>query len=171
MNGNATPLTLTLSPGGRGDSVVRNALSHPLTRRLPILRHASHRARFPLPKGERVRVRGQMQQNDLSKAHARDLRQRMTDAERLLWYHLRDRRLMGLKFRRQVPLGPFIADFYCAEHRLILEADGSQHTADKDEDRDAYLAAMGFRTLRFQNHDILTNLPGCLARLAGEIGQ
>jgi very-short-patch-repair endonuclease len=107
-----------------------------------------------------------MQQNDLSKARARDLRQRMTDAERLLWYHLRDRRFLGLKFRRQVPLGPFIADFYCAEHRLILEADGSQHSPDHDHGRDTYLAALGFRTLRFQNHDILTNLPGCLARLA-----
>ncbi len=75
---------------------------------------------------------------------------------------------MGLKFRRQVPLGPFIADFYCASRRLILEADGAHHDPARDTTRDAHLAALGYRILRVTNHDIRTNLPGVLTRIAKE---
>jgi very-short-patch-repair endonuclease len=109
-----------------------------------------------------------MRQNKLQTHRARRLRRDMTDCERILWFALRDRRLMGLKFRRQVPVGPFIADFYCAETRLILEADGAHHNPAADAARDAYLSARGYRTLRLTNHDILTNLPGTLARIAEE---
>lgn len=72
----------------------------------------------------------------------------MTPAERILWYALRDRRFMGLKLRRQVPIGPFIVDFHCADHRLVIEADGSGHGPDRDSARDHWLASQGFRILR-----------------------
>jgi very-short-patch-repair endonuclease len=110
-----------------------------------------------------------MQQNDLSLMRARAMRQTMTPAECALWHALRDRRFIGLKFRRQLPLGPYVADFYCAEHRLIIEADGGGHRGPKDQERDGWLASRGFRTLRFWNHDILTNLPGCLEMIAGQV--
>jgi very-short-patch-repair endonuclease len=109
-----------------------------------------------------------MQQTDLSKARARRMRKEMTPAERALWYALRDRRFMGLKVRRQVPIGPYIADFYCADHRLIIEADGSGHGSLRDLRRDQWLAAQGFRILRLWNRDILMNLPGCLDAIAAQ---
>ncbi|GHC53622.1 hypothetical protein GCM10007315_15450 [Gemmobacter tilapiae] len=107
-----------------------------------------------------------MQQSELYKARARELRQNMTDAERLLWYHLRAHRFMGLSVRRQAPIGPYIAALLIPAHRLILEADGSHHSPTTDHHRDAHLRALDFRTIRFSNQDIL---PGCLARLAEEI--
>jgi very-short-patch-repair endonuclease len=94
-------------------------------------------------------------------SRARDLRIVMTDAERRLWSALRSRRLRGFKFRRQHQLGPFIADFVCIEHRLVIEADGGQH-ADNNADarRTAWLNARRWRVLRFWNNDILTNTEG-----------
>ncbi|WP_342244376.1 endonuclease domain-containing protein [Pseudomonas sp. OTU5201] len=87
---------------------------------------------------------------------ARKLRTQQTDAESLLWRHLRNRQLSGLKFRRQQPLGPYFADFFCHEHKLIIELDGGQHLESSvDTRRDAWLAASGFRVLRFWNHDVL----------------
>lgn len=86
---------------------------------------------------------------------ARSLRQQMTDAERLLWYHLRNRQLMGAKFRRQHPLGPFVVDFVSLEARLIVEVDGSQHAAGVDAARTRFLERRGFRMQRFWNHDVL----------------
>jgi very-short-patch-repair endonuclease len=91
------------------------------------------------------------------RANARTMRRAPTDAERALWRLLRDRRFSGYKFRRQTPLGPFIVDFLCFEARLIVEADGGQHADNSyDRDRDAWLAAQGFRIRRFWNVDILT---------------
>lgn len=91
-------------------------------------------------------------------SHARALRKTMTEAERKLWYLLRSRRFSGFKFRRQVPVGPYIADFLCFEARLIVEADGSQHVESAhDLQRDAWLGAEGFRVLRFWNHEIFTS--------------
>lgn len=107
-----------------------------------------------------------MQQTDLSKARARRMRREMSPAERALWYALRSRRFMGLKVRRQVPIGPFIADFYCADHRLIIEADGSGHGSLRDIERDRWLAAKGFHVLRLWNGDILSDLPSCLDAIA-----
>lgn len=85
----------------------------------------------------------------------------MTDAERRLWSALRGRRLQNYKFRRQHPLGPFIADFACIEYRLIVEADGGQH-ADNDGDRrrTAWLERHGWRVVRFWNNEILGNSEG-----------
>ena len=95
----------------------------------------------------------------------------MTPAERTLWYALRNRRFIGLKVRRQVPIGPYIADFYCAEHRLIIEADGFGHGRCRDILRDQWLTAQGFRVLRLRNRDILTNLPACLDAIAAHVPQ
>ncbi|MBN9037042.1 MAG: endonuclease domain-containing protein [Rhizobiales bacterium] len=90
---------------------------------------------------------------------ARKLRRDMTDAGAKLWSELRDRRLDTTKFRRQAPIGPFVADFLCSEARLIVEIDGSQHADSKrDRARDAELRARGFRVLRFWNDDVMRDL-------------
>ena len=87
---------------------------------------------------------------------AKALRASATEAEKKLWQLLRSRRLADMKFRRQVPIGEWIVDFVSFEHRLIVEADGSQHAeSEHDIGRDRDLAARGFRVLRFWNNDIL----------------
>ena len=91
------------------------------------------------------------------------LRQNMTDAEQLLWRHLRAHRMDGQKFRRQQPIGPYIVDFVHFGRRLIVEADGGQHVAsDHDATRDAWLRNHGFALLRFWNNDILHNTDAVL---------
>jgi very-short-patch-repair endonuclease len=106
---------------------------------------------------------------NLTKA-ARQLRSRMTDAERKLWFALKDRKFDAFKFRRQVPVGPYIADFLCFESRLIVEVDGGQHNGSaRDAERDAWLARNAFRVVRFWNNDVLQNLEGVLTRLAAEL--
>ena len=75
-------------------------------------------------------------------------------SERALWAALRNRKLSGLKFRRQVPIGPYVVDFLCLRHRLIVEADGPFHDPQNDERRDGWLRARGFRVLRFSNREI-----------------
>ena len=93
----------------------------------------------------------------------RRLRTVQTDAERKLWHRLRDRRLAGFKFARQESIGPYVADFVCREFRLIVEADGSQHSGSAhDETRDAWLVGKGYRILRFWNADIMTTLESVL---------
>jgi adenine-specific DNA-methyltransferase len=98
----------------------------------------------------------------------------MTDAERLLWRHLRDRRFGGLKFRRQHPVGPFIVDFVCPEKKLIIEVDGGQHdtNSSSDERRSFFLRNMGYQILRFWNNEVLQEtdavLTVILKRLTGE---
>ncbi|RWE19567.1 MAG: endonuclease domain-containing protein [Mesorhizobium sp.] len=90
---------------------------------------------------------------------ARTMRREPTEAEDRLWQELRGRRLDKIKFRRQVPVGRFVADFVCAEARLIVEIDGSQHAESRhDKERDAELKARGFRVLRFWNDDVLKGL-------------
>ncbi len=94
-------------------------------------------------------------------ATAQLLRRELTKAERKLWSALRNRQLDGAKFRRQQPIGPFIADFVCQEHRLVVEVDGGQHAESKaDARRTAFLESEGYRVLRFWNNDILGNLDG-----------
>jgi very-short-patch-repair endonuclease len=101
-------------------------------------------------------------------ANARTLRRNLTDAERRLWSLLRDRRLDGHKFRRQHPVGPFILDFACVEHQLVVEADGGQHAdSERDKRRDIYLRRHGWRILRFWNHDILSNSEGVRSEILG----
>ena len=90
---------------------------------------------------------------------ARSMRREPTEAESRLWQELRGRRLDSIKFRRQVPVGRYVADFLCAEARLIVEIDGSQHAESRhDQERDAELKARGFRVLRFWNDDVLKEL-------------
>ncbi|WP_319796977.1 endonuclease domain-containing protein [Nitrobacter sp.] len=101
------------------------------------------------------------------KATARSLRSRMTDAERKLWFALKDRRFQNLKFRRQVPVGPYVADFLCFDLRLVVEVDGGQHAESvRNAERDRWFADDGFHTLRFWNNDVLSNLEGVLTIIA-----
>ncbi len=94
---------------------------------------------------------------------AKNLRKRPTDAERLLWKYLRSKQIEGHKYRRQEPIGNYIADFVCFETKVIVEVDGGQHaTAEKDVERDAWLRSQGFKVLRFWNHDVLLNIEGVL---------
>ena len=88
---------------------------------------------------------------------ARELRSNATEAERLLWRFLRNRNLSGYRFRRQVPLGPYVADFACLRARLFVEIDGSQHDEHLlDElERTHHLARLGFRVIRFWNNEVL----------------
>jgi very-short-patch-repair endonuclease len=100
------------------------------------------------------------------KGHARELRANLTDAERKLWFALRDRRFADFKFRRQVPLGPFIADFVCFDARVVVEVDGGQHAeSTKDARRDQWFAREGFLVSRYWNNDVLRNLEGVLTSL------
>ena len=92
--------------------------------------------------------------------HRPSLRKHPTEAERLLWRHLRLRQLGGWKFRRQQPVGSYIVDFVCLEKRLIVEVDGGHHAVqvEKDARRAAWLEAEGFRLLRFWNTDVLRDV-------------
>ena len=98
---------------------------------------------------------------------ARQLRLALTDAEAALWKHLRGRRLLGAKFRRQFPVSGFVVDFVCLEARLVIEIDGGQH-ADRtafDDHRTRVLSPSGFRTLRFWNDEVLKDPEGVLAHI------
>ena len=90
---------------------------------------------------------------------ARKLRKNSTEAERLIWSHLRGRRLNNLKFRRQQPVGSYIVDFICFEKRLIIELDGGQHNENKKKDliRTQWLNEQGYQVIRFWNHEVLQN--------------
>ena len=99
----------------------------------------------------------------------------MTPAEAHLWSWLRKPGIAGLRFRRQVPIGDYIVDFFCPQRRLIVEVDGGQHAADAhtqhDRERDAWLVAQGYLVLRVWNHDVLTNIEGvCAAVVAAAKG-
>lgn len=98
---------------------------------------------------------------------AKALRQSQTDAENLLWYHLRDRRFMDLKFRRQRPIGKYIADFACIELGLVIEVDGGQHAEQVayDRQRELDMEALGFRTLRFWDHEVLKETDAVMERI------
>jgi very-short-patch-repair endonuclease len=99
---------------------------------------------------------------------ARSLRSGMTDAERLLWQALRYKQLAGQRFRRQFPIGKFIADFVCIEQKLVIELDGGQHQdqVEYDQLRTDFLLQNGWRVLRFWNNDVIGNLDGVLTTIA-----
>jgi very-short-patch-repair endonuclease len=101
-------------------------------------------------------------------SRARELRRESTEAERRLWKHLRSSQLNGLKFRRQVPLFGFYADFFCECANLIVELDGGHHASqmERDEERTRILQAAGIRVRRFWNNDVLSNIEGVLAEIA-----
>ena len=95
----------------------------------------------------------------------------MTDAERILWQHLRAGRLFGFKFKRQQPFGRYIMDFFCFDAKLMIELDGGQHQAAvvEDAERDSWLKAQGYGVVRFWNNDFLQNQTGCLEQVLAEI--
>jgi very-short-patch-repair endonuclease len=97
----------------------------------------------------------------LVRTRAKQLRHELTPAEVLLWEALRNRRLNGLKFKRQHPLGPYIADFFCTEYCLVVELDGGIHdeTAEDDAIRTSQLIDHGYGVLRFQNEQVENHLP------------
>lgn len=99
--------------------------------------------------------------------NAKQLRQQQTQAEQQLWSKLRHRKLAGLKFRRQVPIGAYIVDFYCHEQGLVVELDGSQHIeqAAYDEVRSKFLQAQGLTVLRFWNNVVLTDVDSVLQQV------
>lgn len=99
--------------------------------------------------------------------HARELRQNQTDAEALLWRHLRARRLRGFKFRRQHPLSQFTLDFVCLDAGLVIELDGGQHVEAQARDarRTAFIEQHGMRVIRFWNHEVLTETPAVLEKI------
>ena len=98
---------------------------------------------------------------------AKALRKAQTDAETLLWYHLRDRRFQGLKFRRQRPIGPYFADFACVEIGLVIELDGGQHSErmEYDAKRAVLMKEHGFETLRFWDNEVLTQTDAVLEKI------
>jgi very-short-patch-repair endonuclease len=104
---------------------------------------------------------------------ARKLRKHQTNAEKLLWSILRSRQLLGLKFRRQHSIGPYILDFYCHDYRLCIELDGGQHYTragqQGDEARTALLHTQGIHVLRFSNLDVLKNLEGVLLKVVEKV--
>ena len=96
---------------------------------------------------------------------AKHLRTEQTDAELKLWYHLRASRFMGLKFKRQKPVGTYVADFICSEHKLIIECDGGQHRNTSDQRRDDWLVANGYTVLRFWNNHVLHETESVLEQI------
>lgn len=90
---------------------------------------------------------------------ARRLRKNATDAERILWRHLRNKQIAGFRFRRQHPLGRFVADFVCLDRCLVVEVDGGQHAESaRDDQRSSDLNKMGFVVLRIWNNEVFKNL-------------
>ena len=105
-------------------------------------------------------------------AYARTMRGQPTRAERVLWHSLRACQLEGLRFRRQAPLGPFIADFFCPSIRLVVEVDGVTHTdPDLDRERDKWMQSQGIRVLRFWGEEVVTNLEGVLQVILAAAGE
>jgi very-short-patch-repair endonuclease len=107
------------------------------------------------------------------RSNARTLRSNSTDAERILWSELRDHRLNGAGFRRQVPISGYIADFVCHQANLVIELDGGQHFSNEVEKSDAsrtvMIEAKGFRILRSSNHDVMANRAGVLETIAAAV--
>ena len=112
-------------------------------------------------------------QTQRQKALSRNLRQNTTDAEALLWWALRDFRRTGTAFRRQVAVGPYVADFLCRKANLIVELDGDHHAraaqSGHDARRDAWLDEQGYRVLRFWNADVFNDLDSVILAIQGAV--
>jgi very-short-patch-repair endonuclease len=104
-------------------------------------------------------------------AAARQLRLNLTPAERMLWEALRRRQLKGWKFRCQHPVASFIVDFYCPQHRLVIEIDGPVHDQQIEYDaaRTEQLHHLGYRVIRFDNREVMSDLSGVLQTIVNEI--
>jgi very-short-patch-repair endonuclease len=114
----------------------------------------------------------QNQATSNARTFAKSLRREMTDGERLLWQRLRGEQL-GVKFRRQHPVGPYVADFACLAPRLIVEVDGSQHTAQQayDAKRDAYFESLGFDVLRFPANLPFSDFPSMVQAIHNRVAE
>ena len=108
------------------------------------------------------------------RTNAKSMHRVMTDAELKLWNELRAHRLMGMSFRLQIPIGPYIVDFACSAHHLIVEVDGSQHSdtehAERDKARSVYLKASGWTILRFWNDDVIRDIDNVCQHIVIEAG-
>lgn len=127
---------------------------------------------FPSPSGRGVKGEGRSPKVALPSEllnFARSLRTEQTTPESVLWHLLRDRRLLGLKFRRQHPLPPYVLDFYCDEIKLAVELDGGQHNRDdvaaRDAKRDGAIANHGIELVRYWNHDLMQRTESVLEDL------
>jgi very-short-patch-repair endonuclease len=101
------------------------------------------------------------------KPRARSLRKAMSETQNRLWYYLRDRRLNNYKFVKEFVIYPFIVDFVCRKHKLIIEVDGEQHAdaIDYDLARSAYLGQLGYKVFRVWNIDVIGNIDGVLEKI------
>ena len=106
---------------------------------------------------------------------AKELRQTETEAEQIIWSWLRTKKLNGVKFRRQEPIGIYIVDFVTFEKKLIIEIDGGQHNIEEnkanDEIRTQWLESQGFRVIRFWNNEVFTNLEGVITLIEESLGR
>ena len=113
--------------------------------------------------------KGLRHQGPAKTTRARELRRQMTDAERSIWRQLRNRESLETKFRRQVPFGPYILDFYCAQKQIAIELDGGQHFSAegqaKDLKRDWFLASHGVKVIRYSDREVLLDLDGVIQHL------
>ena len=137
---------------------------------------------FPLPLGEGQGEGGTSLERQMPNQYpstsrhaihrARRLRRDSTTAERIVWEMIRAGRVGGLKFRRQHPIGPFFADFYCHDRKLVIELDGSSHDGHEDEDRrrEAYLRKCALKVLRVSNADVVNDLEGVAKRILQAAG-
>jgi very-short-patch-repair endonuclease len=110
-----------------------------------------------------------------ARKRARALRTNSTKAEQIIWRAVRAHRLLGVGFRRQTPIGPYIVDFVSHSAKVVIEVDGGQHFDDayevRDARRDKFLRSKGFRVLRFSNYDVMTNLEGVWTVIAAAVGK
>jgi very-short-patch-repair endonuclease len=106
-------------------------------------------------------------------ANARRLRQEMTDAEKILWACLSKNQLNGVRFRKQHPVGGYIADFYCHEHKLVIEVDGKIHEQQKEYDamRDAEMIALGLNVMRFTNAEVIGDLEAVIEKIKSSMAK
>ena len=116
-------------------------------------------------------MRGEEYRREATTKQARNLRRRATDAENLLWQHLRGRRLQGTKFRRQRAVGPYLVDFYSPDAGLVIEIDGGGHLeqAAADQERTKYLEGYGLKVLRFWNDEVFKQTEAVLECIAAEL--
>lgn len=116
---------------------------------------------------------GKVHNQQRSTPSRRTLRQNLSEPEQRLWYHLRDKRLQGSKWRRQQSFGKYVVDFYCAQVRLAVEIDGDSHFTDEaevyDNKRTAYLNTNGIQVLRYTNHDVMHNIERVLTDIAARL--
>ena len=112
-----------------------------------------------------------IQMTNRTTAIAKNLRRKRTEAEKMLWNHIRAKQLHGLKFRGQEPVGKYIVDFVCYEKNFVIELDGGQHVGQKkgDNERDSWLASQGFRVLRFWDNEVLMNVEGVLENIKDQV--